>query len=43
MEEVMTDFQFKAIIKMVLEMLKSSKDIQEAINKVSNLLEKEEK
>ncbi len=43
MEEVMTDFQFRAIIKMVLEILKSSKDIQEAVNKVSNLLEKDEK
>ncbi len=39
MEERMTDFQFKALLKMVLEILKSSKSIDEAIAKVEALVE----
>lgn len=33
MDEPMTDFQFKALLKMVLEILKSSKSIEDAIAK----------
>lgn len=43
MNEPMTDFQFKTILKMVLDILKSSKDIDEAIEKVEKLLKEEEK
>ena len=39
MDEPMTDFQFKKILQMVLEILKSSKDLPEAIKKIENLLE----
>lgn len=39
MEEPMTDFQFKTLLKMVLDILKSSKDIDEAVAKVENLLD----
>lgn len=35
----MTDFQFKTLLKMVLDILKSSKDIDEAVAKVENLLD----
>ena len=37
MVEPMTDFQFKKIMAMVLEILKSSKDLNEAIEKVEKL------
>lgn len=43
MNEPMTDYQFKTILKMVLDILKSSKDIQEAIEKVEKLLKDEAK
>lgn len=43
MNEPMTDFQFKTILKMVLDILKSSEDIDEAIEKVEKLLKEEEK
>lgn len=43
MNEPMTDFQFKTILKMVLDILKSSKDIDDAIEKVEKLLKEEEK
>lgn len=39
MDEPMTDFQFKALLKMVLEILKSSGSIEEAIAKVEALVE----
>lgn len=39
MDEPMTDFQFKALLKMVLEILKSSKSIEEAIAKVEALVD----
>lgn len=39
MDEPMTDFQFKALLKMVLEILKSSKSIEEAIAKVVALVD----
>ena len=35
----MTDFQFKALLKMVLEILKSSKSIEDAIAKVEALVD----
>lgn len=43
MKEPMTDYQFKTILKMVLDILDSSKDIEEAREKVKNLLTDEEK
>lgn len=43
MNEPMTDFQFKAILKMVFEVLKSSESIEEAIAKVEALVEDEGK
>lgn len=42
MDEIMTDFQFKTILKMVLDILKSSKDTDEAIEKVEKLLKEEQ-
>ena len=39
MDEPMTDFQFKALLKMVLEILKSSKSIEDAIAKVEALVD----
>lgn len=39
MEESMTDYQFKTILKMVLDILKGSKDVAEATEKVEKLLE----
>ena len=39
MTEAMTDYQFKALLKMVLEILRSSKDITDAINKITELLD----
>ena len=39
MDEPMTDFQFKALLKMVLEILKSSKSIEEAFAKVEALVD----
>ena len=39
MVEVMTDYQFKALLKMVLEILRSSKSIDDAIAKLTALLE----
>lgn len=38
MESVMTDYQFKTILKMILDILKSSKDIQDATQKVEEFL-----
>ena len=38
MEEPMTDYQFKTVLKMVLEILESSKDITEATKKVKKLI-----
>lgn len=38
MEEPMTDYQFKTVLKMVLEILESSKDITEATEKVKKLI-----
>lgn len=43
MDEPMTDFQFRTILKMVLDILKSSKDLTEATEKVEKLLEEESK
>lgn len=43
MEEQMTDYQFKTILKMFLEILNSSKTIEEAKEKVNALLTTESK
>ena len=43
MKEPMTDYQFKTILKMVLDILESSSSIEEAREKVKNLLHEEEK
>ena len=40
MEERMTDFQFNKLIQMVLEIIKSSKSLDEAIAKVERLTKK---
>ena len=42
MEKVMTDFQFRKIIQMVLAILERSKDLQDAVEQIKNLLKKEE-
>ena len=38
MEEQMTDYQFKKLLEMVIEILKGSKDKEEAIEKIEALL-----
>ena len=43
MKEPMTDYQFKTILKMVLDILESSSSIEEAREKVKNLLNEEGK
>ncbi len=40
MEERMTDFQFNKLLQMVLEIIKSSKSLDEAIAKVERLTKK---
>ena len=40
MEERMTDFQFNKLLQMVLEIMKSSKSLDEAIAKVERLSKK---
>ena len=40
MEERMTDFQFNKPLQMVLEIMKSSKSLDEAIAKVERLTKK---
>ena len=42
MKEPMTDYQFKTILKMVLDILDSSKNIEEAKEKIEDLLIDEE-
>ncbi len=39
MEEPMTDYQFKTLLKMILDILKNSNDIQEAVEKIQKLLD----
>ena len=39
MDEIMTDYQFKTILKMVLDILSSSKDIEDAKAKIEKLLQ----
>lgn len=41
MEEVMTDFQFKKLVQMILEIVKSCGSIDEAVKKIESLLEKD--
>lgn len=36
--EGMTDLQFKVFIKLILELIKSSKDLEDATEKIKNLL-----
>ena len=38
MDEEMTDLQFNTIIKMVIQILKDSKSIEEAIEKIEGLV-----
>lgn len=40
MEERMTNFQFNKLLQMVLEIMKSSKSLDEAIAKVERLTKK---
>ena len=40
MEERMTDFQFNKLLQMMLEIMKSSKSLDEAIAKVERLTKK---
>lgn len=40
MEETLTDYQFQTILKMILEILDNCKDVEEAKEKVKNLLNK---
>ena len=40
MEEIMTDFQFRKIFEMLLEILEGCENIDEAKEKVKALLEK---
>jgi hypothetical protein len=40
-EEIMTDFQFQSIIKMVLEIAESKNDVSEVIRALKKLLPKE--
>jgi hypothetical protein len=36
--ENMTDYQFRKVLKMVLELIKNSKDIEEATEKIEELI-----
>ena len=38
--EGMTDKQFEKVLKMILEIIKTSKDLKEAENKIKALLDK---
>ncbi len=40
MEEQMTDFQLEKLLQMVLEIMKSSKSLDEAIAKIESLTKK---
>lgn len=40
MEERMTDFQFEKLLQMVLEIMKASKSLDEAIAKIERLAKK---
>lgn len=40
MEEQMTDYQFQTMLKMILEILDSCKDVEEAKEKIKALLNK---
>lgn len=41
-ENIMTDYQFKTLLKMVLDILKSSKNIEEATERVERFLKDKE-
>lgn len=38
MKEEMTDYQFRTVLKMVLDIIKNSKDIKEATEKIEKLI-----
>ena len=40
MEEQMTDYQFQTLLKMIIDILDGSKDIEEAKKKVEALLKR---
>lgn len=42
MDEGMTDFQFRKIVQMILEIVKSCESIDEAVKKIEALLDKGE-
>jgi len=42
MEKVMTDFQFRKIVQMILAILERSRDLQDAVEQIKNLLKKDE-
>ena len=42
MENVATDYQFKTILKMIFDILKSSRSIEEAVEKVEQFLRDKE-
>ena len=42
MENIMTDFQFRKILQMVLSILERSRDLQDAIEQIRKLMKKDE-
>lgn len=42
MQEVMTDFQFRKLVQMILEIVKGCKSVDEAVKKIEELLKKED-
>jgi hypothetical protein len=41
-EEIMTDYQFKSILRMVLNIIESSEDLDKAADKVKELISGED-
>lgn len=42
MQEIMTDYQFKALLTLVIDIIKGSTDKNDAIEKLEKLLNKED-
>ena len=42
-EDVMTDYQFKSILRLVLNIIESSEDLEKAADKVKDLISGEDK
>lgn len=42
MQEIMTDYQFSSLIKLVIDLIKGSTDKNDAIEKLEKLLNQEE-